>query len=92
MLLTKQNWINPTKTDHSWSRWFYESAGLPKAPVNRSGEGVMLKMALVVVNALKAPESESLWNQEARLQICGFNLWAYLAVTYRNAQQVLPPD
>ena len=33
--------------------------------MNRSGEGVMLKMALVVVNALKAPESESLWNQEA---------------------------
>ena len=71
---------------------FYESVGLPKAPVNRSGEGVMLKMALVVVNALKAPESESLWNQEAGLQICGFNLWACLAVTYRDAQQVLPPD
>ena len=38
-------------------------------------------MALVVINATKEPAA-----------ICGFTLWAYLAASYRDAQQVLPPD
>ena len=64
---------------------------LAKVPVNCSREGVILQMALGVINALKAPESEALWNQGAGCNL-RLTLWACLAATYRDAQQVLPPD
>ena len=45
---------------------------LAKVPVNCSREGAILQMALGVINALKAPESEALWNQGAgcNLRLC----------------------
>ena len=54
---------------------------LAKVPLNCSREGVILQMALGVINATKEPAA-----------IFGFTLWACLAASYGDARQALPPD
>ena len=76
---------------------------LAKVPVNCSREGVILQMALGVINATKEPAAICGFTRDGfscyqRNQGAGcilrllFTLWACLAASYWDAQQVLPPD